>query len=187
MFFMNLKQAQELLEKNIKNKKMIAHSKASAVVMRALANYFGEDEDLWEMAGLLHDIDVEITGADPQTHGQVCIDLLRENGLAEEAIEAISLHNEVSAKQPRSKRFHHALAAAETLTGLITATALVYPDKKISSVKPKSVIKRMKEKHFAASVKRENILECELIGIPLDVFVEKAIAEMAKIENELID
>jgi predicted hydrolase (HD superfamily) len=83
---------------------------------------------------------------------------------------------------PRTSEFHHALAAGETITGLILATSLVYPDKKISSVKPKSVVKRMKEKAFAASVKRENILECELIGLPLDEFAELAIGAMAELE-----
>jgi putative nucleotidyltransferase with HDIG domain len=165
---------------------MKAHCRASEVVMRALARHFGEDEDLWGLAGLLHDIDVEITNADAMTHGQVCAPMLREAGLPEEAIEAISLHNEMSASKPRSARFHHALAAGETITGLITATALVYPDKKISSVKPKSVVKRMKEVHFAASVKRENILECEIIGLPIDTFATMALGAMAEIEQELI-
>ncbi len=157
---------------------MRAHCLASETVMRALAGHFGENEDLWGLAGLLHDLDVEITGADPLTHGQVCVPLLREAGLEEETIEAISLHNEVSAPAKRSKRFHYALAAGETVTGLIFATALVYPDKKISSVKPASVIKRMKEKHFAASVKRENILECEQAGLSLEAFVGIALEAM---------
>ncbi|MGD9491965.1 MAG: HDIG domain-containing metalloprotein [Bacteroidales bacterium] len=178
--------ALELLDRHIQNPRMKAHCRASEVVMRALARYFGEDEDLWGLAGLLHDIDVEITNADAMTHGQVCVPMLREAGLPEEAIEAISLHNEMSAPKPRSARFHHALAAGETITGLITATALVYPDKKISSVKPKSVVKRMKEVHFAASVKRENILECEIIGLPIDTFATMALGAMAEIEQELI-
>lgn len=178
--------AEILINKCIQNPRMKAHCRASEVVMRALARHFGEDEDLWGLAGLLHDIDVEITNADAMTHGQVCIPILREAGLNEEVIKAISLHNEVSAKQPRSSRFHHALAAAETITGLITATALVYPDKRISSVKPKSVVKRMKEVHFAASVKRENILECEIIGISIEAFADMALTAMTTIEHELL-
>lgn len=175
-----------LLDKYIQNPKMKAHCLASEAVMRALAVHFGEDEEIWGLAGLLHDIDVEITNADALTHGQVCIPILREAGLPEEAIEAISLHNEMSASKPRSTRFQYALAAGETITGLIFATALVYPDKKISSVKPKSVIKRMKEKHFAASVKRENIMECEQAGFPLDTFVEITLSAMVAIESELL-
>ena len=91
----------------------------------------------------------------------------------------------LSAGEKRSKEFQHALAAGETITGLIVATTLVYPDKKLASVKPKSVVKRMKEKKFAASVHRENILECELIGIPLPEFVEISIEAMRNISDEI--
>jgi len=77
------------------------------------------------------------------------------------------------------------LAAGETITGLITATTLVYPDKRISSVKPSSVTKRMNQRAFAASVKRENILECEIIGIPIPVFAELAVNAMNDISEIL--
>ena len=77
------------------------------------------------------------------------------------------------------------MAAAETITGLIVATTLVYPDRKLTSVKPKSVVKRMKEKAFAASVSRENIIECENIGIPLNEFAELAIDAMKEIAPQL--
>jgi predicted hydrolase (HD superfamily) len=109
--------------------------------------------------------------------------MLTEMGVDEDIIEAIKLHNEMATNLPRTSEFHHALAAGETITGLILATSLVYPDKKISSVKPKSVVKRMKEKAFAASVKRENILECELVGIPLEEFAEMAVSAMAELEG----
>ncbi len=75
------------------------------------------------------------------------------------------MHNDEATGIPRSTRLQYALAAGETITGLIYATTLVYPDKKISSVKYKSVRKRMKEKAFAASVNRDHIMECEKIGI----------------------
>ena len=88
------------------------------------------------------------------------------------------MHNECSSGKERSTEFQHALAAGETITGLIFATTYVYPDKKLASVKPKSVVKRMKEKMFAASVSRENILECEKIGIPIDEFAALAIDSM---------
>jgi len=79
----------------------------------------------------------------------------------------------------------HALAAGETITGLISATTMVYPDKKISSVKPKSVVKRMKEKNFAASVNRENIMECEKIGFTIDEFAELCVNTMQEHAEEL--
>ncbi len=175
-----------LLHTHVKNPKMIAHSLASEAVMRALARKFGEDENVWGLAGLLHDIDVEWTEADSFRHGPEGAAFLQEHDIPAEVTEAIRLHNERAAGgEKRSTRLHHALAAGETITGLIFAVALVYPDKKISSVKPKSVTKRMKEKLFAASVKRENISECEQIGIPLPEFAQLALEALAPIEEQL--
>jgi len=171
-------QAIALLHRYIKNERMIFHSLASEAVLRALARRLGRDEEKWGLAGLLHDLDVEITHADPYTHGLETARILSEMGVDEDIIEAIKLHNEMATSLPRTTEFHHALAAGETITGLILATSLVYPDKQISSVKPKSVVKRMKEKAFAASVRRENILECEMIDIPLEEFAELSIEAM---------
>ncbi|MFZ4398706.1 MAG: HDIG domain-containing metalloprotein [Bacteroidales bacterium] len=164
---------------------MIKHSLASEVVMRALAVRLNQDADKWALAGLLHDVDVEITNADALIHGQKAIEILTPFGIDADIIDAISMHNECSAKTERTTVFHHALAAGETITGLITATTLVYPEKKLSVVKPKSIVKRMKEKNFAASVKRESIMECELIGIPISELAEIAISAMNTISDEL--
>jgi len=176
-------QAFDLLLQYVKNERMIFHSLASETVLRALAKRLGRDEEKWGLAGLLHDLDVEITHADPKVHGLETARILTEMGVDPEVVEAIKLHNEYASGLPRTTEFHHALAAGETITGLILATSLVYPDKQISSVKPKSIVKRMKEKAFAASVKRENILECELIGISLEEFAELAIHAMAELDN----
>ncbi len=116
---------------------------------------------------------------------KVVQNILREAGLDEESIEAIRRHNEVAAGVPRETAFQHSLAAGETITGLIIATTLVYPDKKLASVKPKSITKRMKEKAFAASVSREIIRECELINIPLPEFAALSLAAMCTISTEL--
>ncbi len=175
----------ELLHSHIGNPRLVAHSKASEAVMRTLARRFGESEELWGLTGLLHDIDSEICGGDSRIHAVKGSQILREEGFPEEAVRAVLLHNEMAAGEKRSTVFEHALAAGETVTGLIFAVAMVYPDRKISSVKVKSVVKRMKEKIFAASVKRENIMECEEIGIHLEEFVEMAIEALAPIEEEL--
>lgn len=172
-----------LLKKYVKNEKMIAHSLASEAVMRALAIHLGRDPEAWALSGLLHDLDVETTNADPFTHGPVAAKWLYEMGVDSDITDAIGMHNEVATGKERSTEFQHALAAGETITGLIMATALVYPDKKIASVKTKSVVKRMKEKAFAASVKRENIMECEKLGIPIDEFASISIAAMTEISD----
>ena len=183
---MTREEALELLKENVKNDRMIAHCLASEAVMRALAVKLNQDPDQWGMAGLLHDLDVEITNADPKTHGLTSVQMLSERGVDPEIIDAIKHHNEdAEGVGERSTVFQHALACGETVTGLITATTYVYPDKKIASVKPSSVAKRMKEKAFAASVKRENILECEKIGIPLQEFAELSVNAMKKIADQI--
>ncbi len=146
----------KLLNQYVKNPKMIAHCMASEAVMRSLASHFDENQEIWGITGLLHDIDVEVTNGDSYRHGLEAVEILKKEDLPADAVEAILLHNEKATGQKRSSVFHHALAAGETITGLIFAVALVYPDKKISSVKTKSVVKRMKEKLFAASVNRED-------------------------------
>jgi len=176
--------AYKLLNQHIQNANMIKHCVASEAVLRAIARKLDKDQEEWGIAGLLHDIDVEITNADPYKHGPYAAGML-DGLLSAEAIDAIVMHNEMAAGKERSTVFQHALAAGETITGLIMATAMVYPDRKLASVKTKSITKRMKEKAFAASVKRENILECELIGIPINDFAELALGAMQEISNEL--
>jgi uncharacterized protein len=182
---MNRTEALALLHRYIKNEKMIFHCLASEAVMRGLARHLGRDEEKWGLAGLLHDLDVEVTNAEPAIHGTQTEVLLKDYDLDPEILDAIRMHNEYSSGKQRSTEFQHALAAGETITGLIFATTYVYPDKKLTSVKPKSVVKRMKEKMFAASVKRENILECEKIGIPIDQFAAIAIEAMLPIACEI--
>ena len=178
-------EALELLRKYVKNEKMIAHSLASEAVLRELAVHLGRNAEAWAQAGLLHDLDVEVTNADAYTHGPEGAKWLAEMGVDDDIVDAIGMHNEIATGKARTTEFQHALAAGETITGLIMATALVYPDKKIASVKTKSVTKRMKEKAFAASVKRENILECEMIVIPIDTFADIAISAMCGIAEEI--
>lgn len=179
-------EALELLRAHVKNANMIKHCLASEAVMRALAPRLGGDPELWGLAGLLHDLDVELTEGDPARHTHEAGRILRERGLPEPLVEAVLLHNEAAHRgRRRSEIFHRALAAAETVTGLITATTLVYPDKRLASVKASSVTKRMKDKRFAATVDRGIIMECELLGLKLDEFVALALDAMQKIAPDL--
>jgi uncharacterized protein len=178
-------EAVELLNKYVKNERMLNHCYASEAVMRALAHRLGRDEEKWGLAGLLHDLDVELVNADLNVHGIETEKILNEKGIEPEIVEAIVMHNEFLTGKKRHTELQHALAAGETITGLIVATTLVYPDKKIASVKPKSIIKRMKEKAFAASVNRDNIMECDKIGIPLDEFTEICVNAMKGISDRL--
>lgn len=178
-------EALELLKSYLKNDRLILHCRASEVIMRALAEKFDADPDVWGIAGLLHDLDYEITNEDESRHGAEAAKILEDRGVLPEIVDAIKKHNAEGLGLERTAVFDHALTCAETITGMIVATALVYPDKKIAGVKTKSVTKRMKTPHFARAVSRERIMECEKIGIPLNDFVALSLAAMSDISDEL--
>jgi putative nucleotidyltransferase with HDIG domain len=178
-------EALSLLQEHVKSPNMIKHCLASEAVMRAAARRLGQDEEVWGLTGLLHDLDVELTGGDLKFHGLKTVELLGARGVAPEILDAIKMHNEAAHGLKRSTVFQKALAACEMITGLVTATTLVYPDKKLASVKTSSVVKRMKEKAFAASVDRDIIRECEAAGIPLPEFAELAVVAMRAIAADL--
>lgn len=183
---MQREKALELLRAHVNNENLIKHCLASEAVMSALAARLGGDPALWALAGLLHDIDAELTAGDPARHTLEAERILKEHALPAALIEAVKMHNEAAhAGKKRSEAFHLALAAGETVTGLITATALVYPDRRLASVKTSSVVKRMKDKRFAASVDRRIILECELLGLKLEEFVELSLGAMRAIAADL--
>ena len=183
-FGMSRDAALQLLEQHITNKNMIKHCLASEAVLRALAERLDKDVDQWGLAGLLHDLDVE-SQPDLATHTSETVEILSGLGVDAEIIDAIRMHNEKAHGETRQTTFHHAMAAGETITGLVTATALVYPDKKLNSVKPKSVRKRFKEKAFARGADREIIRECEKLGLEINEFCDLALAAMQKISDDL--
>jgi len=178
-------EAEGLLKQHVQNERMLDHSYASEAVLRALARRLGRDEERWGLAGLLHDIDIEAVGGDLSRHGIEAERILTEAGIDPEIVTTVKMHNERVCGTTRSTEFQHALAAGETITGFIVATALVYPDKKIASVKVKSITKRMKEKAFAASVNRDTIRECEALGLSLDEFVEISLGAMRGVADRL--
>ena len=184
-FGISREDALALLQSRVKNGNMVKHCLAAEAVLRAMAKKFGEDESKWGLAGLLHDLDAE-TQPDLATHTREAAEILTEQGIDAEIIEAIRLHNlQAHPGEQRTSRFHHSLAAGETITGLVIATTLVYPDKKLASVKPKSVRKRIKEKAFARGADRDIIRECELAGIPLADFCALSLEAMQGIADEL--
>jgi len=171
-------------EKLAHNQNLIKHCLASEAIMRELAPRFDADPEFWGLAGLLHDIDLGEVGDDMNTHADVGATMLEQMGVNPEICTAIRKHNDHLGLK-RETTLEHALAAAETVTGLVIATALVYPDKKLSSVKPKSVRKRYKEKAFAAGANREIIAECEIIGIELPEFLELSLHALVGIADDL--
>ncbi len=174
-----------LLQEHVEYENLVKHCLATQAIMRAMGERLGEDADTWGLTGLLHDLDFETTKDSPAEHTKKTVDILQEKGFPEDALQAIREHNAEALGIPRESKFGIALACSETITGLIVATALVYPDKKVGSVKPKSVRKRMKETAFARSVNRDIIRECERIGIPLEEFIELSLRAMQEIGDQL--
>ena len=152
--------------------------------MCALARHLGEDEREWGLAGLLHDIDVELTEGDMNSHSKLGADLARDLGASETIANAILCHNETHGVLPETT-MEKALFCADPLTGLITAAVLVCSDKKLAGLEAESVKKRFKEKGFAAGASREQISRCVDIGLELDEFIAIGVEAMKGIAPQL--
>jgi len=177
-------EALDSIKANIENENTIKHMLATEAIMRALARRFGEDEEEWGLTGLLHDIDMELTEGDMNTHSKLGADLARELGASETMAHAILCHNRAHGI-PTETRLDKALYCADPLTGLIIAAALVRPDKKLAGVEARSVRKRFKEKSFAAGANREQISQCTELGLELDQFLELGLEAMKEIADDL--
>jgi putative nucleotidyltransferase with HDIG domain len=168
---------------NVQDKNMIKHMLATEAIMRALAKKLGEDEEEWGITGLIHDIDVELVEGDMSSHSKLGADIAQELGANETMAHAILCHNEALGI-PRETKLDKALFCADPLSGLITAAALVHPDK-LSGLTAKSVIKRLRQKTFAAGVNREQVAQCREIGLELEEFISLGIEAMKGISSEL--
>jgi len=177
-------EAWNILKKNLKNKNLRKHCLAAEAVMRSLAERFGEEEEMWGLAGLLHDIDYEETQDDPERHSLVGGEMLEEIGLPEEVVHAVKAHNDVHGIE-RESLMDKALYAVDPLTGLIVAAALINPEKKLSSIDAQFVLNRFKEKSFARGANREQIKSCSELGLGLEEFVELGLKAMQNIAGDL--
>ena len=161
---------------------LYVHALETEAVMRALAERLGHDQEIWGLAGLLHDLDYPQTKDTPEKHGLLTAETLTGK-LPDDAVQAIARHNEMNGNLPQSD-FDFALRCGETVTGLIHTAALVRPTR-MQGMEAKSLKKKMKDKAFAASVCRETIRECEKIGLELGDFLTLSIAAITGIEHEV--
>ncbi len=160
------------------------HMLAVEACMRAYARKFGEDEDKWAITGLLHDFDYEKYPS-PQEHPFVGNQVLEERGYPEEIRRAILSPADYSGVK-RESRMEKTLYACDELAGFITATALVKPNKSLAEVDAKSVRKKMKDKAFARSVSRDDIINGAAdMGIDLEEHIAFCIEAMKGIAKEL--
>ncbi len=178
-------EALDLLKAQGPEEHLIQHALASEAVLRALAARLGYAEDFWGMAGLVHDLDYPLTAQNMVEHGYKGADMLRGK-LPDEILKAVRAHNprpDDAENQP-SAPLDFALRCGETVTGLVSAAALVRPTG-IEGMQAASLKKKMKDKAFAASVNRDTIRECERLGLELGEFLDLAVAAMAPLADEL--
>ncbi len=187
-------EAYQLLTKYLKNKNLIKHSLAAEAAMRGIYRHVTpkneqtpEDEEKWGITGLLHDIDYEVAQNANQLnlHGK----LLFENGEVKLPVEiehAIRSHNYTMTGTNPESQMDWGITACDQLTGLITACALVRPDKKLASLNVESVQKKFGQKAFAAGANREAIMLCESkLDIPVEKFIEIVLTAMQAISDQL--
>lgn len=181
---MDVNEAKRLIEQNVKDKKIILHVMAVAAIMRELAEKLGEDAGAWELAGLLHDIDYERTRDNPGRHGLDAEEILKDK-VPQGIIRAIKAHNFEHTKIDPENDMEKALIAADAVSGLVIAAALVMPHKKLEEVTVKTLESKFKQKDFARNVKRERIMFYEALGLTREEFFEIALNALKKINNEL--
>jgi hypothetical protein len=182
---MNREEAIKLVQEKIQNQNLVKHCLATEACMQGLAEKFGEPSDKWGLTGLLHDIDYEETKNDSDRHSIIGAEMLEKLGIEKEVVEAVKTHNEAHGTAPETK-MAKAIFCVDPLTGLIVASVLVLPSKKIVDLTAENVLNRFKEKSFARGANREIISKCQdLLGLSLEEFTKIGLEAMKKISNEL--
>ena len=175
-----------LMTSHVKNENLQKHMLSVEVAMRFYARKYGEDEELWAMTGLLHDCDYE-EYPDLSEHTHILAGWLHEGSYDERITYAILAHNDLNlATHPRNNLLSRALYACDEITGMVTATALVRPNKSILGLEVSSVRKKMKAKGFAAGVNRDDLVKSAAeLGVDLDEHIAFVIQAMSSIAHTL--
>ena len=181
---MQRQQALEIVRTYVKNEALVRHMLSVEAVMRAYAETFDEDVELWGLAGLLHDFDWEIHPT-IEEHPMAGLPILEEAGVPENVLNAIAGHADHTGV-PRESLLAKALFACDEITGLITAVALVRPSRSLYDLKASSVRKKWKDKSFAAGADRDMITQgAQEFGVDLWQHVDFAINAMRRIAKDL--
>ena len=167
-----------------RNDKLIKHSLAVEAIMREMARRLAKDEELWGLTGLLHDIDYEYTQKEPEKHANLAAQIL-QGLLPERGVNAIKAHNYMHTDYIPVTSIDKALIAADAVSGLVIATALVMPSKKLSEVKLKTLISKFRDSSFATGCSRNRIELCLDAGIELEVFLSLSLDALKNISDDL--
>jgi len=182
---MTREEALRILKENLSNQNLVKHCFAVEAIMRTLARHFGEDEEKWGLAGLLHDIDYEKVKDDLSQHSLLGAKILKDLGIDEDICQAVKVHNEAHGIAPQTL-LEKSLFVTDPLTGLIVAATLVLPSRKIADLTSDNVLNRFKEKSFARGANREIIKKCEdLLDLKLEEFIKISLQSMQKISQDL--
>jgi putative nucleotidyltransferase with HDIG domain len=179
---MTREEAMALVKEKVSNKNLIKHMLATEACMRELAERLDGELEQWSMAGLLHDLDYDMTKDDFPRHGFETVEMLSGMGLPDEILQAIVSH---TGHVERKSLMDKALYAIDPATGLIVAAALMHPDKKLTSLDVDFILRRFKEKRFAAGANRDQIQTCSELGLELDDFIGLCLKGMQSISDEL--
>jgi len=179
---MEREDALKLVKSKVSQKNLVKHMLATEAVMRRLAQHLEENEAVWGLAGLIHDLDYQDTVDNPDMHALITADILKEKGLSDEIVHAVLAH---AWKAEAETKMDWALYATDPTTGFIVACALMHPSKKLASLDLKFLMNRFKEKRFAAGANREQMQTCEKIDLSLEEFLSKALEAMQGISQEL--
>lgn len=171
-----------LLKAHMSNKNLVKHCLSVEACMRALAVRLGHDPEPWGLAGILHDLDYEMTGMSAELHTTETVKILKEKGIDEAIVHAVQAH---AGKAPCASPMDWAIYSVDPLTGLIISATLMHPTKKLKSIDLEFLKRRYKEKSFAKGARREEIEECRNLGLELDEFLSIAISAMQGIDAEL--
>ena len=181
---MNRSEALAIVHEYIKNENLVRHMLAVEAALRFYAAKYGQDQELWGMAGLLHDFDWEIHPT-LENHPQAGAPLLRQLGVPEEIVRAVLSHADHTGV-PRQTALEKALYACDEITGLITAVALVRPSRSLDDLEVSSVKKKWKDRAFAAGADRAEIARAaEEFGVDLWEHVGNVIQAMRGIAPDL--
>lgn len=172
-----------LLNQYVHDEHLLKHCLATGAVMKALAAHLGEDESRWEMMGILHDIDFTLVRGDMQQHGSRGAELLLQQGFDADFAQIVQRHNHFLHNSAYERQVEIALQAADSVSGLVIACALVKGGK-LSLVTPKTVTKKAKERMFAAGCDRNRIALIQPI-MELPLFYAVAINGLMNIREEL--
>ena len=173
-----------VIKEFVKTDVLMKHLLAVEAAMRAYAHTYGEDEERWGIAGLLHDFDWESVPS-PEQHPMYGAEILRERGFPEDIVRAVLTHGDHTGIQ-RESLMERTVFAVDELSGFIRAVTLVRPSKSLDDLTPKSVTKKMKDKAFARDVNRDDIVKgAEELGVDLDEHIAFIIESLKPIAAEL--